>query len=95
MTRIVRGAIAGVVLTRAGKALELPGLPGHASLSATSPVIAVAAQKLAEGAEHLSFLSPLPGGKDLSRVGASPSWPLQSTCPPTSPVSWSLPHPGS
>jgi integrase/recombinase XerD len=54
-------AFAGHRHTRAGNALELPGLLGHALLAPTSPVITVAARKLAEAVEHLSFLSPLPG----------------------------------
>jgi DNA-binding CsgD family transcriptional regulator len=57
-TRIVRDAQAAIVLTRAGDALPLPGLPGHPLLATGSTVLALAAQQLAAGNGHGSFLAP-------------------------------------
>src|SRR4029453_10383375 len=42
ITRIVEAASAGVVLTRGGDTLPLPGLPDHRLLSADSPLLATA-----------------------------------------------------
>ncbi|GIG88798.1 response regulator transcription factor [Plantactinospora endophytica] len=66
LSRIVADAQSGVVLTRAGNVLALPGLPGHPVLQPGSPVLAVAAASLAEGYVHNSFLCPyrVPGGAD-------------------------------
>jgi hypothetical protein len=58
--RIVADAVAGVVLTRAGSALRLPGLPGHPVLAAGSPVLAEAAERLDAGHTHAVFLHPSP-----------------------------------
>jgi hypothetical protein len=69
---IVERAGAGVVLTRAGDVLPLPGLPGDRLLAPGSPVLEVAADELAAGGAHLSFLAPAPGagGEPLVRVVA-------------------------
>jgi AraC-like DNA-binding protein/DNA-binding CsgD family transcriptional regulator len=56
--RIVTDARAGVVLTRGGAAPPLPGLGGHPLLAAGSPVLAAAAQHLADGPTYASFLCP-------------------------------------
>ena len=56
--RVVRDAEAGVILTRAGNVLPLPGLPGHALLATGSQVLAVVAQQLARGPRHVTFLVP-------------------------------------
>jgi hypothetical protein len=58
---IVREATAGVVLTRAGNALPLPGLPGHPLLVPASAVLRVAAARLAHGSAYASFLCPVAG----------------------------------
>jgi DNA-binding NarL/FixJ family response regulator len=47
-----------MILTRAGNALPLPGLPGHPLLTTGSQVLAVVAQQLAHGARHVTFLVP-------------------------------------
>ncbi|MEV4624981.1 LuxR C-terminal-related transcriptional regulator [Micromonospora sp. NPDC049523] len=66
LSRIVINAQAGAVLTRAGNALPLPGMPEHPLLRADSAVLRVAASGLAEGDVHMSFLCPyrLPDGSD-------------------------------
>jgi|tagenome__1003787_1003787.scaffolds.fasta_scaffold20973170_4 hypothetical protein len=56
--RVVRDAEAGVILTRPGNALPLPGLPGHPLLTVGSQLLAVVAQHLARGARHDTFLAP-------------------------------------
>lgn len=56
--RIVRSAEAGVVLTRGGDVLPLPGRPGHRLLEAGSPTLAAAADELAYGGTICSFLAP-------------------------------------
>jgi hypothetical protein len=70
--RIVGGAGAGVVLTRGGDVLPLPGLPGDRLLVPGSPVLTVAADELATSGAHTSFLVPPPGtdAADLVRVTA-------------------------
>jgi hypothetical protein len=62
--RIVENASAGVVLTRAGDVLPLPGLPDDRLLAPGSPVLRVAADELAGSGTYLSFLSPVSGGAD-------------------------------
>lgn len=57
-TRIVQDAEAGVVLTRRGDVLPLPGRPGHRLLDAGSPTLAAAADELAYGGTICSFLTP-------------------------------------
>jgi hypothetical protein len=58
---LVGGAVAGVVLTRAGSALRLPGLPDHRVLATGSPALVAAAERLAAGHPHTAFLHPAPG----------------------------------
>jgi DNA-binding CsgD family transcriptional regulator len=66
--RIVRGATAGVVLTRAGHPLPLPGLPTHPLLLEGSALLAVAAGMAGENG-YAVFLCPTPGaGPDHVRV---------------------------
>jgi DNA-binding CsgD family transcriptional regulator len=68
---IIRRAAAGVVLTRDGAVLPLPGLPGHPLLVAGSAVLTLAAGEFAEGDAHLAFLCPSPtepGGEGQVRV---------------------------
>jgi hypothetical protein len=70
--RIVQRASAGVVLTRGGDVLPLPGLPGDRLLVPGSPTLTVAADELANTGAHTSFLVPAPGtdGEQLIRVTA-------------------------
>jgi AraC-like DNA-binding protein/DNA-binding CsgD family transcriptional regulator len=65
--RIITNAQAGVVLTRGGNALPLPGLGAHALLAAGSPVLTVAARQLADGASYASFLCPCAGREPEGR----------------------------
>ncbi|MDG4790649.1 LuxR C-terminal-related transcriptional regulator [Micromonospora sp. WMMD1102] len=58
LSRIVADAIAGVVLTRGGGVLPLPGLGEHPVLRVDSVVLAVAVAGLADGAPHTSYLCP-------------------------------------
>jgi DNA-binding CsgD family transcriptional regulator len=70
--RMVHDAQAGVLLDRDGRVSPLPGLAGHSLLAAGSTVLAVAGQRLAETAGHVSFLCPSAppesGGPDHVRV---------------------------
>ncbi|TFV51559.1 hypothetical protein [Blastococcus sp. TF02A-35] len=70
--RAVEKADAGVVLTRGGDVLPLPGLPDHRLLAPGSPILAVAADELAVGGACIGFLAPAPGaaGDRLVRVTA-------------------------
>lgn len=54
---IVRGARAGVVVSRSGGTLPLPGLPDHPVLRPGSPVLAAACRHLADQ-EFATFLCP-------------------------------------
>lgn len=58
--KMVNRASAGVVLTRGGDVLPLPGLDDDRLLSPGSPVLAVAAQELAGSGPYISFLAPAP-----------------------------------
>ncbi|MFY1688631.1 LuxR C-terminal-related transcriptional regulator [Plantactinospora sp. WMMB782] len=58
LSRIVADATAGVVLTRGGEVLPLPGLGEHPVLRADSTVLAVAVASLVDGAAHTSYLCP-------------------------------------
>jgi hypothetical protein len=58
---IVRDVIAGVVLTRTGNTLPLPGLPSDPVLAADSPIVAESAERLAAGDPYATFLHPAPG----------------------------------
>ena len=70
--RIIDKASAGVVLTRGGDVLPLPGLPDDRLLVPGSRILAVAAQELACSGAHTSFLVPPTGtdGEPLIRVTA-------------------------
>ncbi|MCU1616882.1 MAG: hypothetical protein JWO98_4422 [Frankiales bacterium] len=57
---IVRDVIAGVVLTRNGNTLPLPGLPSDPVLAAGSPMVAESAERLAAGDRYATFLYPAP-----------------------------------
>jgi len=70
--RIIEKAGAGVVLTRGDDVLPLPGLPDHPLLVPGSAILTVAAEELAKGGAHATFLAPAPGtdGEQLIRVTA-------------------------
>jgi len=70
--RIIEKADAGVVLTRGGDVLPLPGLPDDRLLAPGSPILAAAADELADSGAHITFLAPAPGtdGEQLVRVTA-------------------------
>jgi hypothetical protein len=71
--RIVEAASAGILLTRGGEILPLPGLPGHRLLAPDSPILATAAQELADSDTYITFLAPATGIEDhegLVRVTA-------------------------
>jgi DNA-binding CsgD family transcriptional regulator len=59
MAAVVAGAVAGVVVTRAGTVLPMPGLPGHPALVVGSPILAAAIARQVT-APYVSFLSPVP-----------------------------------
>ncbi|MFC6018034.1 LuxR C-terminal-related transcriptional regulator [Plantactinospora solaniradicis] len=82
LAKIVADAQAGVVLTRAGNVLSLPGLVGHPLLRVGSPVLAVAAESLAEGQVQTSFLCPyqsMDGADEHVRITVLP-------CPSSAPA---------
>src|SRR3954469_19401722 len=59
--RIVEAASAGVLLTRGGDILPLPGLPGlpgHRLLAPGSRILATAARELADTDAYVTFLAP-------------------------------------
>jgi hypothetical protein len=56
--RIVEAAGAGILLTRGGDTLPLPGLPGHRLLTPGSRVLAAAARELADSDIYTTFLAP-------------------------------------
>jgi hypothetical protein len=72
IARIVGTAEAGVVLTRGGAALPLPGLPDDRLLVPDSPILAVATHELSAGGPYTAFLVPTvgPDGEWLVRVTA-------------------------
>ncbi|MGI5211395.1 LuxR C-terminal-related transcriptional regulator [Plantactinospora sp. CA-290183] len=55
---MVGDARAGCILTRAGNLLPLPGLPSHPLLHPGAPLLRVAAESLADGRVHATFLCP-------------------------------------
>jgi DNA-binding CsgD family transcriptional regulator len=56
----VADATAGVVVTDAGSALPLPGLPTHPSLAGGSALLQAVAEQLAGGGVQATFLAPVP-----------------------------------
>jgi hypothetical protein len=70
--RIIKKATAGVVLTRGGDVLPLPGLPDDRLLVRDSPILTVAADELANSGAYTTFLAPAPGNdaEQLIRVTA-------------------------
>lgn len=66
--RIIANAQAGVVLTRGGNTLPLPGLNAHPLLAPGSPVLTVAARQLADGSTYASFLCPYAGEPEERHV---------------------------
>jgi hypothetical protein len=69
--RIIEGACAGVVLTRDGDVLPLPGLPDDRLLAPRSAILTVAADELANSGAYASFLAPArSAGGELIRVTA-------------------------
>jgi hypothetical protein len=70
--QMVQSASAGVVLTRGGDVLPLPGLEDDRLLTPGSPVLAVAAEELALSGPYISFLAPTPDAlsEELIRVVA-------------------------
>jgi hypothetical protein len=62
VARVIRQAVAGVILTRAGNLLSLDGLARHPLLLPGSDLLAVAADRLDRGEVHVSFLWPTVGG---------------------------------
>jgi GAF domain-containing protein len=66
--RLVQDAVAGVVLTRAGQPLPLPGLPTAPLLAAGSPVLAEVARQLSGGGGSTEFLWPGPGPAPAGHV---------------------------
>jgi hypothetical protein len=71
VARIIEAASAGVVLTRGGDTLPLPGLPGHRLLTPGSPVLATAAQELADSNTSISFLAVTTEADDARLVRVS------------------------
>jgi DNA-binding CsgD family transcriptional regulator len=61
VTRLVRGAVAGVVLAADDGYRTLPGLPADALLVPGSPVLALARERIDDGQLYSSFLWPLGG----------------------------------
>ena len=75
--RLVRGATAGVVLCADGGCQPLPGLPAHALLVPSSPVLVAARDRVGSGHVCSSFLWPVggahaPGGHVRVTVLAAP-----------------------
>ncbi|MEV4636605.1 LuxR C-terminal-related transcriptional regulator [Actinoplanes sp. NPDC049548] len=89
---LVAGAAAGVVLTRAGGAVPLPGLPGHRLLAPGSALLAAAHSRLTGDSVQTSFLCPADGDTEPSwllvralRCPSQPPWYLSTAvllCPP-------------
>ena len=62
VARLVRHAVAGVIVTSAGRVLSLDGLARHPLLLPGSDLLAVAVAHLDRGDVHVSFLWPTIGG---------------------------------
>jgi hypothetical protein len=77
---IVRDAVAGIVLTRAGGVLPLPGMPAHSLLTPHSAVLVTVTERLSDGNGHTTFLCPVPD-EDADRHARVTAVP----CPPESP----------
>ncbi|MHA6794171.1 LuxR C-terminal-related transcriptional regulator [Pseudonocardia bannensis] len=65
LARTVRGAVAGVVVTRSGQVSPLGDMPGHPLLRARSAVVLTAARHLDDGADRARFLTPDEGNRLL------------------------------
>jgi DNA-binding CsgD family transcriptional regulator len=73
VAQMVAGALAGVVLTRPGRAVPLPGLPAHRLIDDGSAVLAAVGRQLRDGPGRISFLCPDPndsGRDDHQRITA-------------------------
>ncbi|GAA3744187.1 hypothetical protein GCM10022225_29750 [Plantactinospora mayteni] len=81
LSRIVANAEYGVVLTRGGNVLPLPGLSDHPLLAVGSPVLEVAAAGLREGHVHNSFLCPYPAPDEPGRHVQVTVLPCPSSAP--------------
>jgi hypothetical protein len=83
--RLVRTAEAGVVLTRGGDVLALPGLPGDRLLASGSPILAAATRELSAGGPYTAFLSRR-RPRTANGWHGSPHWiapsPSSTTCRP-------------
>jgi hypothetical protein len=92
--RIVEAAAAGVVLTRVGDTLTLPGLPDHRLLTRGSPILTTAAGELADTRAHISFLRRAPA-RTVSRWSASPRSTARFPASTTSRQQCCSPRPGT
>ena len=62
LSRLTGDALGGVVLTRGGRCLPVPGLPGHPLLAPDSPVLTVARVCAGGPGARSTFLCPSKGG---------------------------------
>ena len=58
VAQLVDDPIGGAVLSRGGRCLPVPGMPGHPLLTPTSPLVAVARTQAASTGAQASFLCP-------------------------------------
>jgi hypothetical protein len=68
VAEIAGDVLAGVVVTRGGRCMAVPGLPGHLLLTPGSAVLSVARRQAAAPGASSTFLCPWPGG--FARVRA-------------------------
>jgi hypothetical protein len=69
--RIVEAAHAGILLTRSGDTMPLPGLPDHRLLTPGSAILTTAVHELADADTYVTFLAPSPTDHEpLARVTA-------------------------